>query len=169
MIVKRNIDFQCPLKNGDEENTQGRLLQNTHSKLIIVFFCFFLYNYLFSSIPFDCFFLMKKRNRLFMWRAISTLIRCKDRLAFLQYWQKTINQAAYRHGHWKLIEVHSNLGELCVTVIQAQCLCSQVGAVADLWGALNCHFWMQCIITLGLSSLSLNIFDSVQPLSHACF
>lgn len=41
MIVKRNIDFQCPLKNGDEENTQGRLLQNTHSKLIIVFFLFF--------------------------------------------------------------------------------------------------------------------------------
>lgn len=41
MIVKRNIDFQCPLKNGDEENTQGQLLQNTHAKLIIVFFLFF--------------------------------------------------------------------------------------------------------------------------------
>lgn len=38
MIVKWNIDFQCPLKNGDEDNTQGQLLQNTDLKLIIVFF-----------------------------------------------------------------------------------------------------------------------------------
>lgn len=32
MIVKWNIDFQCPLKNGDEENTQGQLLQNTQTQ-----------------------------------------------------------------------------------------------------------------------------------------
>lgn len=35
-----NIDFQCPLKNGDEENTQGQLLQNAHSKLIIILIIF---------------------------------------------------------------------------------------------------------------------------------
>lgn len=52
MIVKWNIDFQCPLKNGDEDNTQGQLLQNTDLKLIIVFF----YKRLFSSILFDYFF-----------------------------------------------------------------------------------------------------------------
>lgn len=32
MIAKWNIDFQCPLKNGDEENTQGQLLQNTQTQ-----------------------------------------------------------------------------------------------------------------------------------------